>query len=89
MKNLCGMCVYYRGCCSNNQTVCIDGSEYIDKRTSITANVAIDNVDNSVHIVINGDMIKDIESFGNDLFKNVQTFIQNAMQRGLYINANQ
>lgn len=86
MKNICGMCVYYRGYCTNKHAVCYDGSEYIDKRTSITANVAIDDKDNSVHIVINGDMIKDIESFGNDLFKNVQTFIHDAMQRGLYIN---
>lgn len=84
MNKLCGMCVYYRGCCTNNHAVCVDGSEYTDKRTLIPANVAIDDKDNSVHIVINGDMIKDIESFGNDLFKNVQTFIYNAMQRGLY-----
>lgn len=84
MYKMCGMCVYYKGYCSNGKSICVNGSEYIDKRETISANVAIDDTNNSVHIVIEGDLVKDYETFGKDLFESVQTFIRNAMKRGDY-----
>ena len=73
------MCVYYRGYCTNNRAVCVDGSEYVDKRASISANIAIDDVKNNIHIIIDGD-IKDIEKFGQNLFDGVQKYIKDYMK---------
>lgn len=79
MKQICGMCVYYRGYCTNKHKLCVDGSEFRDERETISAQVAIDDIDKSVHIIINGDMIHDTEKFGKNLFDGVQKFIYDYM----------
>ena len=78
MKNICGMCIYYHDYCTNNE-FCIDGSGYRDKRETISAEVAIDKHDKIIHLTINGDMIKDTEKFGKDLFDKVNKFIRDYM----------
>lgn len=80
MKQICGMCTYYKGYCTNNQELCVNGSSFIDKRETITANVAIDNETNNLHIIVEGDMIRDYETFGKHLFDVVQGEIKKYMR---------
>lgn len=79
MNKICGMCVYYRGYCTNNE-FCNNGSQYIDKRETISAQVAIDEQDKTIHIIINGDVIKNTEKFGKDLFDGVNKFIRDYIE---------
>ena len=65
MKKLCGMSENVRGNAENYET--------------ISANIAIDDKENNIHIIIDGD-IKDIEKFGQGLFDGVQKYIRDYMK---------
>ena len=56
--------------------------------TSINVDFAIDDENKTIHIIINGDLISDYKSFGKDLVEHVQTFIREALERGLYYENN-
>lgn len=80
MKQVCGMCTFYKGGCTSHE-LCVNGSEFIDKRETVRAMVCIDDdIAKNVHIIVEGDIIHDYETFGKHLFDVVQREIREYMK---------
>ena len=82
MKKLCRMCSYYHNSrCNNESEDCIDGSCFADKKDSIFCEVAIDDVENDIHIVISGGKLSEypLEELGKAIFEEVCKYMRELM----------
>lgn len=80
MKQVCSMCAHYKGGCTNQNELCVNGSGFIDNSKTVSTKIAMDNESKSLHIIVDGGLISDYEKFGTHLFDVVQREIHNYIE---------